>query len=658
MLILFEKIKSYLKNNRTKILLYSGIIALLASLFVITLFVVSLKVFLLIPLAILGGMGFVSCLKTIFPIKNILTFVILSLLIGLFINTVIIFCLGYLGFGIGYSFFSIYLMIIFLLNFLLYFLGIKENEVINYFENFKLDYVDIIWLGVLLVFTFVFINIAFENYFLGWDGFSFWAVDAKYIFENGAIRDGSFDILAGSYYSFYPLQLNYVYLLYNDLVEQHASILTLLYAFISVSLLYSYVISIRHSKLMKSFLFLIIIITLFTWFSINNVVFTLYSDVFCSTMALLYTIVLFKPVKGLRLSSYIGRFLLISLIAISFYLTKTGYSVVSLFFLGFYFLYDIKYIYEDILRKPKRVYIVGGVIALFLFGFLYLKNYTGDGGIIGYALKNASEIGGSRAKYFFDMFKFLFSEIHLFLLSTISFFITSFFLLEGLDWRKFKKVLFIILLASIPLVFYMIKMQTFADYSILRYLGLIYFAFPYVLFHLFPKSKIKSFKIELLGVLVMVLIPLTLCLSIARQWNVDFNFTPHTGSYKQDPNHMDKYYVYSMKIRDLVKNKSRILFVDEEFSSLGNSRAPSMFLRYFLSEYSVGRQYLTGVDTWYPFMKEVNPDYVVLLEYDGYWNACNNILEEDNLYLIKIVDGHKDLTDTDCFFEKEDVIKL
>jgi hypothetical protein len=83
-----------------------------------------------------------------------------------------------------------------------------------------------------------------------------------------------------------------------------------------------------------------------------------------------------------------------------------------------------------------------------------------------------------------------------------------------------------------------------------------------------------------------------------------------------------------------------------------------IILRYYISNNSVGQQYRFPVQDWYPYMKEVNPDYILVYTYDNYWEGCNNILEEGHTYLIKNSELSPQYQREECFFGIENIKEL
>ena len=246
---------NFLKNNKFKIIYFSFLLLLSLCSYLLSQIYPSLKFFLIVPVALFLGLYMPFVFESVIPIKNILHYFSFSLFCGFFFNSLIIFFLGLIGVPINELFFIIYISLMFLLNSILYFLFLPEDKIKSFFRNFRPKFVDIIWLSVFFVIFLVFVQITTERYFPNWDNFTYWAIDAKFIFENHNLNGRNLDVLQNFYLPFYPLQLSYVYFLYEEVVEQYSSLITLLYGYISLLYLSSYIIDSKKNSIVKNLLY-------------------------------------------------------------------------------------------------------------------------------------------------------------------------------------------------------------------------------------------------------------------------------------------------------------------------------------------------------------------------------------------------------------------
>lgn len=657
---IIKRINGIYIRNKLKSIFYTFVLICLPTIYILSREFSSLKFFILIPLAILLGIGFTALFKNIFTIKNVFTHLICSLFLGLFLNTLLIFLIGSVGVELNKSFYIVYILSSLLLNAIIFFIHTSEDEISSYLRNTRFNWWDVAWYVILVFFSLLFINICLENFYPNWDSYTHWAIDSKYIYENERLRDQGFDLLRYSYLPFYPLQLSYVYWIYGAVVEQYSSLVTLTYLFIGTFFCYSQILNIREKPLTKSLLYLLALSPLYTFFLIQGLPFTQYADIFCSVVILFYGIVLFGKKPDLK--SYGSRFLLIFLFSFALYLTKTNYLAVTAFLLAFYLLFDAKFLIYNFKKLfSSRMFWVASLIIGIVFAlvFIYSRNFVPpkENTALGFMLQNLTTIGTDRIKYLFDMIEFFFKEITMFLFMSIIVFVASIISTNGLTRRSLLLVSFVLLLSSIPVTYYFITQGNFVDMSILRYIGLIFFVTCFVLILLPSSIKITSLKQETLFSILLILISVFLFSRIYITNNVDLNFSPHTGSYKDFIWHKE-FFMLGERVSQIVPEESSIMIVDQEGELIGNMSMPVIILRYSLSEYSVGHQYRFQPVQWYDYMKEIKPDYILVFTYDNYWPGCNGILEKEHSYLIKVDNLSEEYNDSNCFFETENLIEL
>jgi hypothetical protein len=78
-----------------------------------------------------------------------------------------------------------------------------------------------------------------------------------------------------------------------------------------------------------------------------------------------------------------------------------------------------------------------------------------------------------------------------------------------------------------------------------------------------------------------------------------------------------------------------------------------------LEEYSVGKQYSLPPEQFEDYLNEfVNPDYLLILEYDGYFIGCNNSLSLGASYLIPYQRNSQLFNKDICPFNTNEIIDL
>lgn len=663
--------KELFGSNKYKILTFISLLVLLMITYVLGITVPALRFFNLIPIALLLGVGFASLFQSVLPIKNIITFLVVSLFLGLFLNTLIIFLFGVLGVGMGLSFFIYYVPIAFIVNLLLFFFVAKENQIKEYIKNTKLEVVDIVWFVILGLLFVILASTCLEAFFPSWDSFTFWALDSKYIFTNEHFRDGNFALLANNYLSFFTLQVNYVYRLYGAIVEQTAGLLSVMYGYIGVALVASYLIDIRGNWIKKALIYLGLIVGLYSFFTTHFVILMMYADVFLSIVILFYALILFN--KSYRMEDYWKRFLLIVLLSITLYLTKTHYLILSLFLLGFYVIFDFKVIYKNLaklIKNPWFVLSIVGLIAYIVFVKKYSQELVDENGFTESIVSKITFSAGLLTNLS-NVIRYLFSQIPLFVCILFVFLLGTFFIKKGFEKEDIWKIAFVFLLMAFPMSLYIFKILPLSDSSLLRYLGLTYFAIPLLFIEIMPEIEIKYPWQKIVATIVISCLPLLLVAQIYMKTGFDLDFTPSSGSYKDfsaiDKSEVNKYffvqsgyYKIAEEVLDIIPNDATVMVLDyvKDQDQVANTFEPGLSIRYFLSENNLGGPYSCVSAVCYSYFLTMQPDYLVLYSYEGYWPECNGFLESKGSYLIKLDKSGSFLKNQTCIATPENTTKL
>lgn len=645
-----------IKINKHKIILVISLLSFLLLTIIVGKIYGLFKFTILIPLSVVMGLGYFSLFRGVFVVKNYISFLLIAGFLGFFINTIIFFILGILGATFTSEFFIALILLSTFLSICIFFATFKEKWLRFYTDKTNFEFVDFIFFILLLLISFLLIKICFENYFTNWDSFTHWAIDTKYIFQHKELRDSSFDLIRYSYLPFYPLMLSYTYFLYGRIVEQYSSLVTLFFSLWGVFVLFSIVIDVKKNSIFKSLLYVFSMLPIFSFYNIQNLLLTQYADVFCSTIILMYGIILFK--KPISPAKYWKRVLLLFLLAFSIFFTKTHYFSITLFLLFFVFVYDIQFILKNF---PKilniKIFITGLLlISLFLIVNSYAQQFLNKNSVLVETSGKLFFISRAQVLYLVEMFKYLTRELSLFFAFSFSFFILFLRNERFYIYKNLFKFLFAILILSFPLFYYFIHMGTFVDMSLLRYLSLSFFLIPL----LFIKI-VEPFKIEVGKLLKIFIVALFCCIPLSFYIGVLFNtrlsFNPHNGEYKDFIWQKD-FNNFAEKVISITGDKSKIIIVDKEYEFLSNMDVPVIYIRYYMSENSVGHGYRVLPNSWYEYMNAFSPDYFLIYSYDNYWVGCNEYLKEGYSYLVKNEKINNYEFEKSCFIPLENIIPL
>lgn len=671
-IVQFLRMRTILEINKYRLL---TICLLLLSLLIAILVgnqIVQLKFFTLIPLGVLLGIGFTGYLKKIFPIKNIITFLTLSLFNGLWINTLIVFLLGVVGVSINAPLFMLYIPVSFLLNMFLFFYCVKEETFKEYLSKTKLEVIDIVWMGIFSLFFIMLANACMELFTPAWDSFTFWALDSKYIFEHEKLRDGSFLLLANNYLSFYTIQINYVYLLYGKIVEQSASLLSLIYTFIGITLVSSYVIDIKRSAVKKSLLYLSLVAAIYTSFVVHYVLISLYADLFLSVVLLIFVLVLF--LKKPSIENYWKRVIVLLFLALTLYLTKTHYLVMGIFLFFSFLVYDFKFIIDNrrqLLKKPLILLSLGVTVLFLLVIRKYALSLTNEGAFVE-GVARQIKIDGYIFVGLKEVIKQLLSRAPLFSLTLFMYLVLSLFIKKGLDKYDIRKMIFLFILIAMPVSMYVLKILNIVDLSMLRYIGLSFFVIPILFLDSLPESEIDVKWQKFLVVFVITVVPFLVLFQIAKETSFDFNFLPHGGSYKDftykyKEIDMDKHFNpmiefsdISQKVLEIIPGDATIMVLDlvnsNDQNQIANTFLSGLYLRYYLSNNNLGGPYACSPENCFEFFHNMQPDYILIYTYDIYWEECNEILGFEKSYLVKFDKSGKLHEEGKCIVSPENIV--
>lgn len=584
---------------------------------------------------LISGMGFAKFFKETFKYENQLDFVINSLILGTFLSVFFLLMLGMVGVVYTDTFLIIFFSVLSVTSLLYTILSKKDSDLEKVFDK-RIQLLDILWALLFLLLFYLLIQICLEQFFPHWDSFTFWAVDSKYLFENMRLRDATFDLLGNfSYSSFYPLYSFLIYKVLGGIYEQFASIITVYFAFLSCLLVFKRIYK-QPSKRLKSFQYLFLLLVPIIFLSIQNIIVTLYVDIFCSFLVLLFTAVLLQ--SRVTVDEYYKRLFLLSVIAIGLYLAKSPYMVVTIFLLLVFILYDIKYWIKNFQQLKKKYRVVLVIIVLSLF-FIIQQKYISqfwDAGVAEVTSKITRIASLKEYVLHIDSILKLIIEIAPYM----SFLYIAFFCFLTFGSfkasRKTKYFLIILVLGTLflPIFFYVIRLRSLTSKSLLRYMGISFFACSYAFTYMrIRSSKNKEMLYNILFILFTILAGLFLLSQIYLKYNLNFKLEPHSGRYKDSSGHKSLYEIVE-GVEGYLSEDSKVLIIDQEKKGLGNMAVPAICVRYYLSNFSTGGQYSASHNRIGSVIKRSDADYILLLIYDGYWSHCPDLLLGET-YLIK-----------------------
>lgn len=616
----------------------------------------SLKFFIIIPIAMFTGFNYPYLLRDVVPVRNIMTYLTLSLFFGLLLNTFIIFILGLIGISISSAFLGGFISLMSLAQLVFFVFCVPEEKIGLYFKNFQPKIIDVLWMIVFFICFLFFVQICTEQFFPNWDNFTYWAIDSKYIFETGRLNGRSLDILQKFYLPFYPLQLSYVYFIYGEVVEQFSSLLTLLYGFIGLSVLSGYIVDSKKDSIIKNFLYFISLVGLVSFFLSLNTLVTQYADVFCAVLIMFYGIIVFanEPTK----KSILLRVLSVVFISISLYFTKLAYAPISLLLIILYVLYDFNYFFSVSKKSWKRsilLFVVLVIISVFISAKLKvidnIKSYLT-------IFKDIYIFSNERFLYLIKILRYLLNRIPEFILGLLVFLGGLFFFSKGFDWKDLKKMLLTFIVAFLPIGLYFFTMKDISNGSLLRYLSLVFYFFPYLLINISPEIRFTNKLNQVLVTFIFLCTSFATMYQIYLEYNFNWQYLPISGKYSNS-----KLLEYSFSLAEEVnsvldKNTTVMLVERIGEDKLGNTHPPSLYIRYYLAEKSVGSQYEIPKNEWVHYILNYNPDYLLVLDYSGFWPPCDIYLEKGKNYLIKIGDGSVTNSQQSCFFSDLEIKEI
>ena len=623
----------------------------------ITSLAASLKVIEFAFLTISFGFAPAYYFRNAFNFKNIIGWVIHAGVLGLLFIPFLFLILGWLKINIvfEYSVFFLYLCSLIGIS-SLFFLAEEDNikSTLNFDDIHKIDS---LILFLFLGFTAFLTLINFNSIHIHWDTFTFWGLDAKYIFEQNQLRDITFntDVIIHRYTSFYPLYYSIIYDLYGGIYEQYAAWINIYTNLLAMLLIYRYVLNkgVIHK-------FIVSASTLIVSYSAITIMkmFSMYADILSAFLLLVFYLILVNNAKK-TIDTYWFRIALLLLIAISFYLIKSHYIYFTVLLIGVLSLYDWKFLSDNfrILVRRKSFWLsLLGISILWIMRYIYFSKIGG--------VSNSKDVDSS---FIFSIQSTPINSLIEYLVELLEYMIrgTPYFL--GLWWITLCSILFVkeinkkyififssaILIFLIPVASYLMRQHDLQSGSLSRYSAMVMYLFPLAISYVHIESNRLK---QITSIIIFSIILFYVSLNIVWPIPLKEKFSLSDGTLQSG---LTKYDQHARRVIEITGSDARILIADDiPGEKISNMLVPSIFIRYFMMYNSVGSQYTKPTSSLYDYAKENKSDYILLLSYANSIDQCEELFTTEHDYLIDISEDSIHLEPEECFLSTFDIYDL
>ncbi len=644
-------------ERKKYLLLFIGISVLIYLLIKVLIFYAhSLSVVEFAFLAAVFGFAPAYFFRKVLKFENIIGWLVNSSVLGILFIPFLFVTLGWLGINFVFVYSISFLYICSLLGAVFLFIFADDDSVKYYFDLNRVDKIDILFHLILVGYTFILTLLNFYQVYIQWDAFTFWGLDAKYIFQLNRLRDSTLDVFSTfRYTAYYPVYYSIIYDIYGAVVEQYANWINVFLNFLALLLVYN---NILHKSIVYK-LFIVTMLIIVSYIAILVVyMFSMYADVLCAFNLLLFMMVLtadyeFKP------ETYSRRIFLLFLLAISLYFIKSPFIFLTCLLILLFVLYDFKFLLDKwniLVRRIDFWFVFAIVVTLYLMRFyyftvtlsvgnntpindLYIPSFTSLHSSLVYAAGLISWLV-NRSPYLIGMW----------LLGLFSVFVVN----KQLHNKSYYYVYWVSFGVLISYcIIYIINQSDLASGSLVRYCAIVMYLIPLM----FTYGKFEFSRTNSLA-LATVLFILSCYVFVKTMTPMPLyeHFSLSTGSYSVI---LKKEYKIAEETLKITGADARILIADDFLKEdlLGNMYLEAIFVRYFLMFNSVGGQYMTTRENLYDYGLEQNADYILLLSYANTYDHCEKILVSDHNYLIKI-DKSKSYDLSTCVFSNNMIFDL
>jgi len=611
--------------------------------------------------------------RKVLPFKNIIGWFINASALGVLLTPFIFLIFGWMGLNFVFTH-SISVLFILAMIGIIYLLVFIKQKDINVFINFNyISIIDIFFYSIILSLTVILSLQNFSSYYPRWDAFTFWGLDAKYIFDFNQLRNAQFDVVAPFHQqsSFFPIILSIIYDIFGKIVEQYASWVNVYLHFLSALVVYN--LTLKKNVLLKLVTVTIFIILTYIIDSIAYN-FSLYADTLSAFFLLLFARILTATRNfNDKPKQYLNRFLLLTFIAFALYFVKRRFFILSCILTFLVFLYDIKYWYRNwkkIILNPKFFIVIIILIAIWFLHINYQSTLKQDfqfssGVSIFFRTKSRPFI--SFVNYAKQVFELLI--IRSFHLSVL--FITSILLILMIDKplknREFLFIYFLTIGIVFKFVFAFINRQAgLESESLIRYTSVVMYLVPLLVnkMHFSKQQRLlrgistndmDHFSMVMISILIFI--SFSVLNSIKNQsliFQRGINIVQ--GTYREP---LKEFSDLADKVLAITGEDARIIIADDANGGIlmHNVNAPTIYVRYFLMYNSVGGQFRKPIGEFLQFAKAKSPDYILLLSHENSFSECESLFEKGHNYLIEF-DSNMIINEDACMFSDYDIYKL
>lgn len=668
-----EVIIRYLKERKSLFFLLGGLLALFVIIKGISASSNALRVFEFAYIMLVIGLAPAYFFRKVFPFKNIIGWFTNASVLGLLFIPFFFLLFGWLQLNFVFVH-SVSLLYFFSILSVLCLLFFSDKSLVNSYVSFNgLTIIDWFFYSVLVGFT-AFLTVQnMSSYYPRWDVFTYWGLDAKYIFNFNQLRDSGLDIFwrFKEESSYLTITFSLIYDIYGKVVEQFASWLNVYINFLALFLIYNQ--SIKKNVLQKLLIVTALIIVSFTADD-TAYMYSLYADIISPYLLLVFVLILtgkfdYDP------KSYSARFFLLLLITFAFYFIKSKFLFLTIGLSLVLAIYDYRYWIKDwkkIIRNPLFILSVLTLLILWFAFFNYQLSVVGDYTIRSYVETFIPESNYSLISYLIyskGLFNVLIANSRYITVLWAIGVASIIFIKNPLKIKSFiYTYILMIMCFLIYIVAYIYSQYPLLSGSLVRYTSIIIYLIPllftYSDFNI-PKrlletpqpQDIKMLKIIFMCILVFVISSL-------------FNYKVHKaaplgkaikfvgGSFTM-MNTLAKHSSLAENVLSIAEEDARILIADDKAKSnlVDNLNQSTIFIRYFLMNNSVGGQYRTEIDNLVPFAERYQADYILLLSYDNSLSNCEDLFEKGQDYLIALNQESVSIEGT-CIFSDNVVYDL
>ncbi len=595
--------------------------------------------------------------RRVFKFENAIGWLINSNILGILIIPFLFLFAGWIGINVVFVYSVWFIYICSFLGIISLFIFADEDAVVRHLSLRSVSVADVFFYILLLGYTLILTLRNFEKVYAGWDAFTFWGLDSKYIYLFNQLRDSTLDVFGSfRYTSYYPIYYSIIYDIYGAVVEQYANWINVFLNFLALLLIYNQVR--QKNFLQKTLIVTMLIIT--SYGAINAAfMFYMYADMLAAFNMLLFMVILTND-NAISLESYSGRTLLLLLLALSLYFIKSPNLSLTFMLIATWIFYDLNFLLKEwrfLIRRTDFIISVMLFILFYLMRFNYFSAILRIGSDTPVTDLLTPDISSLYSSFVYAkglLVWLIQGSPHL--VGLWLFGLASIVLIKR---GKFdKRHIFLYSVSLFVFMFYcfiyILNQSSLSSGGPIRYTTIVMYLIPLMYSGL---EITTSHKTSLVLIVTLCFVSLYFIIQTMTPMPLNKNFELSTGAYSV---YLPEYSAVAENALKISDPDVKILIADDdsETDSAGNMNIPAIYIRYFLMSNSVGGQYFfLPMEDLYDYALKYNADYILLISYDSTFDYCENILYNGPNYLIKISkDNH--YKKGECIFSKEDVFQV